>query len=124
MPWERILWQFNVTKHLFIPVVLLKIMWSVGGTFLIEKYKVIYGEAYNISDDDEGLTLGEYAEYIASLANLKVRYEIENNESVSKATYALLDTRKIKNIGWEPQYSVKDGLKRTYTIKKETLGSM
>lgn len=82
------------------------------------------GEAYNISDDDEGLTLGEYAEYIASLANLKVRYEIENNESVSKATYALLDTRKIKNIGWEPQYSVKDGLKRTYTIKKETLGSM
>lgn len=44
MPWERILWQFNVTKHLFIPVVLLKIMWSVGGTFLIEKYKVIYSE--------------------------------------------------------------------------------
>lgn len=28
------------------------------------------------------VTLGEYAEYIASLANLKVRYEIENNESV------------------------------------------
>ena len=77
------------------------------------------GEAYNISDDDEGLTLGEYAEYIASLANLKVCYEIENNESVSKATFALLDTQKIKNIGWIPQYSVKDGLKRTYTIKKE-----
>lgn len=77
------------------------------------------GQAYNISDDDEGLTLGEYAEYIASLANLQVRYEIENNESVSKATYALLDTKKIKNIGWKPQYSVKDGLKRTYTIKKQ-----
>lgn len=67
------------------------------------------------------LTLGEYAEYIASLANLKVRYEIENNESVSKATFALLDTHKIKNIGWKPQYSVKDGLKRTYMIKKEQL---
>lgn len=77
------------------------------------------GEAYNISDNDEGMTLGEYAEYIASLANLKVRYEIEKNESVSKATFALLDTRKIKNIGWQPQYSVRDGLKRTYTIKKE-----
>lgn len=56
---------------------------------------------YNISNDDDGLTLGEYAEYIASLANLKVRYEIENNESVSKATFALLDTHKIKNIGWK-----------------------
>ena len=79
---------------------------------------------FNDCKSKTGVTLGEYAEYIASLANLKVRYEIENNESVSKATYALLDTRKIKNIGWEPQYSVKDGLKRTYTIKKETLGSM
>ena len=27
------------------------------------------GEAYNISDNDEGMTLSEYAEYIASLAN-------------------------------------------------------
>lgn len=48
-------------------------------------------------------------------------HEIENNESVSKATFALLDTHKIKNIGWKPQYSVKDGLKRTYMIKKEQL---
>lgn len=30
-------------------------------------------------------------------------------------------THKIKNIGWKPQYSVKDGLKRTYMIKKEQL---
>lgn len=81
------------------------------------------GEAYNISDDDEGLTLGEYAEYIATLANLKVSYEIENNESVSKATFALLDTKKIKNIGWKPQYSVRDGLERTYTIKKQMVNN-
>lgn len=79
------------------------------------------GEAYNISDNDEGMTLSEYAEYIASLANLKVRYEIENNESVSKATFAILDTRKIKSIGWEPQYSVREGLKRTYLIKKDKI---
>ena len=42
MPWERIFWQFSITQHLFIPVVLLKIVWAVGGTFLIEKYKVFY----------------------------------------------------------------------------------
>ena len=48
-------------------------------------------------------------------------------KSESKKDFAIItnvNTRKIKNIGWEPQYSVKDGLKRTYTIKKETLGSM
>ena len=27
-----------------------------------------------------------------------------------------VNTRKIKNIGWKPQYSVKDGLKRTYAF--------
>lgn len=30
------------------------------------------GEAYNISEDDESMTLGEYAAFIASLANKKV----------------------------------------------------
>lgn len=75
------------------------------------------GEAYNISDDDEGMTLGEYAKYIAELAKQNVKFEIEKNESASKATFALLNTDKIKSIGWKPMYSVTDGLKRTYEIK-------
>ena len=74
------------------------------------------GEAYNISDDDEGMTLGEYADYIAKLANQKVKFEIEENASVSKASFALLKTNKIKAIGWKPIYSVSSGLKRTYKI--------
>lgn len=78
------------------------------------------GEAYNVADEDEKLTLGEYATFIASLAGKKVRYEIEDNMSVSKATFALLDTKKIKGIGWKPQYSVQEGLIRTYKIKKES----
>lgn len=49
------------------------------------------GEAYNVSEEDEGLTLGEYAEYIASLAQKKVISQIEIDESTSRATYALLD---------------------------------
>ena len=74
------------------------------------------GEAYNISDDDKGMTLGEYADYIAKLANQKVKFEIEENASVSKASFALLKTNKIKAIGWKPIYSVSSGLKRTYKI--------
>lgn len=46
------------------------------------------------------------------------------HQDLPKQFLTVENTRKIKNIGWEPQYSVKDGLKRTYTIKKETLGSM
>lgn len=75
------------------------------------------GEAYNVSADDEGMTLGQYAEYIASLAGHRVVFQIENNASVSKATYALMDAEKLKKLGWKPEYSVKDGLKRTYDQK-------
>ena len=50
--------------------------------------------------------------------------KFEGVTKINDHEFELHNTRKIKNIGWEPQYSVKDGLKRTYTIKKETLGSM
>jgi UDP-glucuronate decarboxylase len=79
------------------------------------------GEAYNVSDDDEGKTLGNYAEYLAQLAGKKVVYDIEDNASVSKATYALMDTEKIKKIGWKPMYTVSNGLQRAYQIYKGRL---
>ena len=79
------------------------------------------GQAYNISDDDEGITLGGYAEFIASLAGKSVVYQIENNTSVSKATYALLNNNKIKEIGWKPNFSVCNGLKRNYDIYKQLM---
>lgn len=81
----------------------------------------VSGEAYNISDDDEGKTLGDYAQLMASFAGKKVVFDIEDNNSVSKATYALLDTKKIRQIGWDPMYKVSDALKRTYVIKKATI---
>lgn len=79
----------------------------------------IDGEAYNVSDEDEKKSLGEYAEYMAKLAGKKVIYQLENNPSVSKSTYALINTEKIKKLGWMPMYSVSEGLNRTYKIYKE-----
>lgn len=77
------------------------------------------GEAYNVSDDDEGMTLYDYAVYIAGLAEKRVILSVEDNNSVSKAVYALLDTKKLKDLGWSSVYSVKDALKITYQIMKE-----
>ena len=76
------------------------------------------GEAYNVSEDDEEKTLGQYAEFLAHLANRNILYNINNDDSVSKATYAILDCKKIKNLGWNPIYSVSQGLERTYNIYK------
>ena len=78
----------------------------------------INGEAYNVAADYDGNTLGDYAVYIAALANRKVKYEIEDNDSVSKASYAVLDTQKIKELGWKPKKSVLEGIKNTYYIYK------
>lgn len=76
------------------------------------------GEAYNISADYDGKSLGEYADYIASLGGKKVVYEIEDNPNASRALNAILDNSKIKQIGYNPKYSVCDGLKRTFEIYK------
>lgn len=81
------------------------------------------GEAYNISADDDGLTLGGYAQYIAALAGKKVVFDLENAQvGASVASYALLDCKKLKSLGWSPVYSVKDGLRATFDIKNELKG--
>lgn len=75
-------------------------------------------EAYNISALDDGMTLGQYAEFIAALSNKKVDYQIEYNANASSATYALLDIEKISRLGWKPCFNIKDALQRTYSIYK------
>jgi nucleoside-diphosphate-sugar epimerase len=76
------------------------------------------GNAYNISSDFDGKTLGDYAHFIAHLSNNNVIYDIEINSSVSKATYAILDCTKIKSLGWHAKYSACDAIRRTYLAKR------
>lgn len=77
------------------------------------------GEAYNVADDDEGMTLRGYAEHLAKISNQTVTFDIEKNASVSRASFALLDTSKIKALGWKPEYTVCNALTRTYEIQKQ-----
>lgn len=80
------------------------------------------GNAYNISDDDEGITLGEYAAYIAGLAGRRATTAVEYDSGASKSDYAVLDCSKLKALGWEPYYTVKAALKRTYEILRSRQG--
>lgn len=88
---------------------------AVSGIFkiLLEGH---VGEAYNVSGKDEHMTLRNYAEFIAGLAKMKFRYQFEDNGAVSKATYALMDTKKLESIGWAPMYGICEALERTYNI--------
>jgi nucleoside-diphosphate-sugar epimerase len=84
----------------------------------------VNGEAYNISSKDSDITLKELAETAAAIAGTKVRYELPNSveeKGYSIATLALLDTKKIKEIGWESHFPLSEGLKRTISSIKANL---
>ena len=88
---------------------------AVAGLFYV-LLKGKDGEAYNISEEFEGLNLGDYARLIASFAGKKVVFDLdpENNRGVSKASYAVLDFEKLKSLGYVPRYTVSEGLRATY----------
>lgn len=74
------------------------------------------GEAYNIADDFEGLTLGDYARLIASFAGKEVVFDFDpkKNQGISVSNYAVLDCTKLKALGWTPRWTVSAALKDTY----------
>ena len=72
------------------------------------------GEAYNIAADDANMSLFDIAAYIASLSKTKVIFDMKDAvDGASKATNALLDCTKLKDIGWKPLFSIKEGLERS-----------
>ena len=76
-------------------------------------------EAYNISDNEYILSLLQIAEILSRYSGKNVVFDIPSSlESMgfSKATKALLDNTKLREIGWKPTYSLKDGLIRTVEI--------
>ena len=79
------------------------------------------GEAYNIADSSEILSLREIAEYISSLANKKVVFQLPNEiqaRGFSVAPAAILTNDKIRGLGWLPKDDTRSGVKKTIEILK------
>ena len=82
------------------------------------------GEAYNIADESSNITLRDLASIIAEHTGQKVIFEIPDATEAagySKATKALLDGSKLKELGWKPFYSIRDGVIRTIEILRSTI---
>jgi len=80
------------------------------------------GEAYNVADNASDMSLKEAAEYLAEIAGRKVVYELpDENEKrgYSAATKALMASEKIKKLGWNARYAMREGLMRTVSILKD-----
>ncbi|MCR4691277.1 MAG: NAD-dependent epimerase/dehydratase family protein [Lachnospiraceae bacterium] len=80
------------------------------------------GEAYNIADEASDIALKDLAAVIADTAGKKVVFELPDATEAagySKATKALLDGAKLKNLGWQPVYDIGGGIPRTIKILQE-----
>ena len=79
------------------------------------------GEAYNVADSSEILSLREIAEYIGALAGRKVVIELPSETQArgfSKAPIAILTNDKLRDLGWSPKDDTRSGVKKTMEILK------
>lgn len=80
------------------------------------------GHAYNIAGD-EVITLREVAQVLSDINGKKILFEASSEaeqKGYSVVEKALMDAEKLKQLGWNQHYSLKDGLQRTVSILKGT----
>lgn len=80
------------------------------------------GEVYNAASDESDAPLSDLAAMLADLAKVRVVHsqpEAKEARGFSKATKALLNTEKLKRLGWKSRYSLPEGLALTVEIMKE-----
>ncbi len=82
------------------------------------------GEAYNIADTASDIMLKDLAAAVAESAGTKVVFELPDEverAGYSTATKARLDGRKLRALGWSAHYDIREGIRRTICILKETV---
>lgn len=80
--------------------------------------------AYNMADENAKITIKELAELLVSLypeRNLKVEMQIdEDNKGCAPFKLGIINSDKLRKLGWEPKVSLEDGFRRTVEyIEKE-----
>lgn len=80
-----------------------------------------FGSAYNVSSEKTNVHLKDFAQMCAECNGKNVVFDIPSEserKGFSIAMQAILDNSKIKSIGFEPEYSMKDAVSRTVDILK------
>ncbi len=80
------------------------------------------GEAYNVADEKFNISLKDFASICAEIAGKKVIFELPSEQEIkgfSKASKALLDGTKFREIGFLIEDSIEDCLSETLNILRE-----
>lgn len=78
-------------------------------------------EAYNIANRDARVTIAGFAAAVANAVGKKVVFENPtqtDNAERTAITYAVLDSKKLYDLGWNGRYSVEDGVANTISVLK------
>lgn len=79
------------------------------------------GEAYNIANEDNGISLLDFASIVAKYSNTQVIYDIPNEieqKGFSVVTKATMNIDKLKELGWCQNNTMEDGISKTIRILK------
>lgn len=79
----------------------------------------VTGNAYNVADNAQVMSLKELAETLAEIGKTKVIYGIQDElEAKGASTFknVMLDDAKLKKLGWQPEYDLRNGLE--YTVNE------
>lgn len=77
------------------------------------------GEAYNIAIEEFDLHLKELAKIIASQSKTQIIFDLpdaEEQKGYSKASMAILDSNKLKELGWYNLFSLNESIDHTLRI--------
>lgn len=77
------------------------------------------GEAYNIANKNSNVTIREYAETLAKINGVEIKYEIP--QEIEKQGYSIisnytLKSEKIEQLDWFPLYDLTEGIKEMSKI--------
>lgn len=77
--------------------------------------------AYNVANPACVASIREYAETLAELAGVRVRFELppeRERRGYSTVTRAVLDPTRLTSLGWRAEYPLREGLRRTLEIAR------
>ncbi len=85
-------------------------------------YKGVSGETYNIANQNGNILLRDFAQTLAEIAGVKIIFELPTEaEKLGYSTVqnSTLDSAKLESLGWESEFTFREGIEHTYNIKRE-----
>lgn len=79
------------------------------------------GQAYNVGNRAAVCSIREYAQTLAELGGVSLRFELPpalEQSGYTRITRAVLNPAKIEALGWSPRFDLRTGLEHTYRCLK------